>query len=47
MKVGGKKGLKVQKNLLDSDYEMLMVRLLVATVNWHKLNYYNLRKNLT
>ena len=28
--------LKVQQNLLDSDYEMYMVRLLVATVNWHK-----------
>ena len=28
--------LKVRQNLLDSDYEMYMVRLLVATVNWHK-----------
>ena len=29
--------LKVRQNLLDSDYEMYMVRLLVAIVNWHKL----------
>ena len=28
--------LKVRQNLLDSDYEIFMVRLLVATVNWHK-----------
>ena len=28
--------LKVRQNLLDSDYEIYMVRLLVATVNWHK-----------
>ena len=28
--------LKVRQNLLDSDYEMYMVRLLIATVNWHK-----------
>ena len=28
--------LKVRQNLLDSDYEMYMVRLLVAIVNWHK-----------
>ena len=28
--------LKVRQNLLDSDYEMYMVRLLVATVNWRK-----------
>ena len=27
---------KVRQNLLDSDYEMYMVRLLVATVNWRK-----------
>ena len=29
--------LKVRQNVLDSDYEMYMVRLLVAIVNWHKL----------
>ena len=28
--------LKVRQNLLDSDYGMYMVRLVVATVNWHK-----------
>ena len=28
--------LRVRQNLLDSDYEIYMVRLLVATVNWHK-----------
>ena len=28
--------LKVRQNLLDSDYEIYMARLLVATVNWHK-----------
>ena len=28
--------LKVRQNLLDSDYEVYMVRLLVTTVNWHK-----------
>ena len=28
--------LKVRQNLLDSDYEIYMVRLLVATINWHK-----------
>ena len=28
--------LEVRQNLLDSDYEIYMVRLLVATVNWHK-----------
>ena len=28
--------LKLQQNLLDSDYETYMVCLLVATVNWHK-----------
>ena len=28
--------LKVRQNLPDSDYEMYMVRLLVATVNWRK-----------
>ena len=26
--------LKVRQKLLDSDYEMYMVHLLVATVNW-------------
>ena len=28
--------VKVQQNLLDSDYGIYMVRLLVATVNWRK-----------
>ena len=28
--------LKVRQNLFDSDYEICTVRLLVATVNWHK-----------
>ena len=28
--------LKVRQNLLDGDYEIHMVHLLVATVNWHK-----------
>ena len=28
--------VKVQQNLLDSDYGIYMVRLLVATVNWCK-----------
>ena len=28
--------LKVRQNLLDSDYEIYMVCLRVATVNWHK-----------
>ena len=28
--------LKVRQNLLDSDYGIYMVRLLVVTVNWHK-----------
>ena len=28
--------LKVRQNLLDSHYEIYMVRLLVAIVNWHK-----------
>ena len=26
----------LHQNLLDSDYEIYMVCLLVATVNWHK-----------
>ena len=28
--------LKVRQNLLDSDYGICMMRLVVATVNWHK-----------
>ena len=28
--------LQVRQNLLDSNYEIYMVCLLVATVNWHK-----------
>ena len=35
--------LKVRKNLLDSDYEIYMVRLLVATVNWPKSLYNKVR----
>ena len=37
--------LEVRQNLLDSDYEIYMVRLLVATVNWHKSSQF--AKNLT
>ena len=37
--------LKVRQNLLDSDYEMYMVRLLVAMLIG--INHYNLQKNLT
>ena len=37
--------LKVRQNLLDSDYEMYMVRLRVAMLTG--INHYNLQKNLT
>ena len=37
--------LKVRQNLLDSDYEIYMVRLIVAAVNWHKSLQF--AKNLT
>ena len=37
--------LKVRQNLLDSDYGIYMVRLLVATVNWHKSVQFE--KNIT
>ena len=39
--------LKVRQNLLDSDYEMYMVRLLVATVNWHKSLQFVKKSNIT
>ena len=39
--------LKVRQNLLDSDYEMYMVRLLVATVNWHKSLQFAKKSNIT
>ena len=37
--------LKVRQNLLDSDYEIYMVRLLVAPLTG--INHYNLQKKLT
>ena len=39
--------LKVRQNLLDSDYEMYMVRLLVAIVNWHKSLQFVEKSNIT
>ena len=39
--------LKVRQNLLDSDYEIYMVRLLVATVNWHKSLQFVKKSNIT
>ena len=40
--------LKVRQNLLDSDYEVYMVRLLVTTVNWHKsLQFVKEKSNIT
>ena len=39
--------LKVRQNLLDSDYEIYMVRLLVATVNWHKSLQFTKKSNIT
>ena len=39
--------LKVRQNLLDSDYEICMVRLLVATVNCHKSLQYVKKSNMT
>ena len=39
--------LKVRQNLPDSDYEMYMVRLLVATVNWHKSLQFAKKSNIT
>ena len=38
--------LKVQQNLLNSDYEIYMVRLLVATVNWHKSLQFAKKSNI-
>ena len=39
--------LKVRQNLLDSDYEICIVRLLVATVNWHKSLQFAKTSNIT
>ena len=39
--------VKVRKNSLDSDYGMYMVRLLVATVNWHKSLQFVKKSNIT
>ena len=39
--------LKVRQNLLDSDYEICIVRLLVATVNWHKSLRFAKTSNIT
>ena len=39
--------LKVRQNLLDSDYEMYIVRLLVAIVNWHKSLQFVEKSNIT
>ena len=39
--------LKIRQNLLDSDYEMYMVRLLVATINWHKPLQFAKKSNIT
>ena len=39
--------LKVQQNLLDSDYEIYMVSLLVATINWHKSPPFAKKSNIT
>ena len=39
--------LKVRQNLLDSDYGIYMVRLLVATVNWHKSLQFAKKSNIT
>ena len=39
--------LKVQQNLLASDYEICMVCLLVATVYWHKSLQFVKKSNIT
>ena len=39
--------LKVRQNWLDSDYEIYMVRLLVATFNWHKSLQFVEKSNIT
>ena len=39
--------LKARQNLHDSDYEIYLVRLLVATVNWHKSLQYVKKSNMT
>ena len=40
-------GLPHLANLLDSDYEIYMARLLVATVNWHKSLQFVKKSNIT
>ena len=40
-------GLKVRQNLLDSNYGMYMVRLLVVTINWHKSLQFVKKSNMT
>ena len=42
-----KKEKKVRQNLLDSDYEIYIVRLLVTTVNWHKSLQFVVKSNIT
>ena len=39
--------LKVWQNLLDSDYEIYMMRLLVATLNWHKSLQFAKKSNIS
>ena len=39
--------LEVRQSLLDSDYEIFMVHLLVATVNWHKSLEFAKKSNIT
>ena len=39
--------LKVRQNLLDSDHEIYMVCLLVATVYWYKLLKFVKKPNIT
>ena len=39
--------LEVRQNLLDGDYEIYMVRLLVATINWHKSLQFAKKSSIT
>ena len=39
--------LEVRQNLPDSDYEIYMVRPLVATVNWHKSLQFAKKSDIT
>ena len=39
--------LKVRQNVLNSDYEIYTVRLLVATINWHKSRQFAKKSNIT